>query len=1087
MFDLQLNTSFSDRYRLLEEIGEGGMGSVYRALDRLTGQVVALKQMRVHPSDLQFTSRVFGSNTYDSMLGLAYEFRTLATLRHPNIVEVLDYGFTVSEEEESLLPFFTMRLVENAQTITEYAAHLDDSGMVRLLIEVLNALTYLHRRGIIHRDLKPGNVLVTRDGQVKVMDFGLALHQSQSISDVYGNAVGTLAYMAPELFEDEHASARSDLYSLGIIAYEMFTGVHPFKSTNIAALLTNVMTRKPDMRGLPPEIAGVIEKLLSKTWQTRYQTTEEVIVALYSAMRAPRPSEDSSVRESFLQAAKFVGREAELARLTEMMQGLAAGKGAAYLIGGESGVGKSRLLDELRIQAMVEGVTVLRGQGVADGGLPYGLWREPVRRLILSTRISDQEAGILQEIVPDIADLLEREIPTRPHLSASASQQRLTMMIVRLFKRYCENNHPTLLILEDLHWSTESLEVMKALYRALSDIPLLLLGSYRDDERPTLPDELAPIDTLTLKRLAPDAIAQLSEAMLGEAGTEPKLLDLLQRETEGNVFFLVEVVRVLAEEAGNIAGIKTMQLPDQVFAGGVQEVIQRRLSRIPEAIYDVLKLAAVIGRQIDLQVLAHALRQNLPRRLENILSVCSSAAVLEVMDDRWRFTHDKIREYILAQLRAEERPPLHRQVAEAIEVTYPNDDAYAGILVEHWHQAGDFQKEAQYAATATDQLVCTSRYRTACDLLERVLQHQVSDDIRVTLMACLGDVLVRLGDFDGADKIYQQALIQATDADDFISIYTGLSHVHWRKGDYPSAWKYAEKSYEIAVTENDEQALAKNLNDFAAISFYTGDYQSAAENYSRSLEIQEKLGNIHGAAVCLGNLASIERSQGNHDIAIRYNLRCLEIYQEVGDRQGVAVVMSNLGISTALQGDLQGSKPYFEQALAIHQEVGDRRSIALELNNLGSVAMYLEDYTGASHYLYESLRIHQEIGDKRGSALALVNLTTISIRLGNLSKAREYLREGLELSTSIYAIPMELGLLVSAVELILREGKIEQAAQWAGMIFAHPALEQETRGELEKLFPQFELMMGKRAFDAAMKDGETLALESVIHEVLNFS
>lgn len=130
-----------------------------------------------------------------------------------------------------------------------------------------------------------------------------------------------------------------------------------------------------------------------------------------------------------------MGRQAELQQLTTALQDTIAGNGSAWLVGGESGVGKSRLLEELRTVGLVEGALVLRGQAVEGGGLPYQLWRDPLRRLVLSVALSDLEAGVLKPIVPDISTLLERDVPDAPELAGEAGQQRLAVTIADVIKR----------------------------------------------------------------------------------------------------------------------------------------------------------------------------------------------------------------------------------------------------------------------------------------------------------------------------------------------------------------------------------------------------------------------------------------------------------------------------------------------------------------------------------------------------------------------------------------------------------------------------------------------------------------------------
>src|SRR5258706_7994953 len=222
------------RYRLQDRLGAGGMGAVYRAYDRLTGEWIALKRVLAADEDIVFTS---SHRSVDLRVALAQEFQWLASLRHPYIIAVLDYGFD-SERQ----PYFTMELLNGAQTIREAARSIPRDEQLALFVQVLQALTYLHRRGIIHRDIKPGNVLVTNN-QARVLDFGLSVRMSTESAE----SSGTLAYMAPELLMGEPATISSDLYALGIIAYEVFAGQHPFDVKSLTILTEQILREPPDL------------------------------------------------------------------------------------------------------------------------------------------------------------------------------------------------------------------------------------------------------------------------------------------------------------------------------------------------------------------------------------------------------------------------------------------------------------------------------------------------------------------------------------------------------------------------------------------------------------------------------------------------------------------------------------------------------------------------------------------------------------------------------------------------------------------------------------------------------------------------
>ncbi|HEX2619747.1 MAG TPA: protein kinase, partial [Phototrophicaceae bacterium] len=915
--------AINSRYRLQNKLGEGGMGVVYRAFDRLTGQTVALKQVTVAGDQLQFASQ---STDQDFSLSLALEFRTLAGLRHPHIVSVLDYGFD-EQPGGYHQPYFAMELVEEAKTLTEYARTLDLPGKVQLLSETLEALTYLHRHGIIHRDLKPANVLVTPEGAVKVMDFGLVLRQSDSSPDLHGNMVGTTAYMAPEQFKGASASVASDLYAVGMMAYEILVGNYPYKTTNIAVLLTGILHERPDTTSLDLDLAEVIDRLLAKTPEDRYSSPDAVIKALYTAVHLPPPPEDESQRESFLQAARFVGREAELERLLISLNATTDEQGAAWLTGGESGVGKSRLLDELRTRALVAGALVVRGQAVEGGGLPYQLWRDPLRRLILSTNLSDLEAGVLKPLIPDVGQLLGREIADIADLPGKSGQQRLISTIAEVFKR---QSRTVVLLLEDLQWSGESVIPLKQLNELAKQLRLLIVATYRDDEAPGLPDELPGMQVMKLSRFSDDEITELSTSMLGDAGKQSKLVELLKRETEGNTFFMVEVVRSLAEEAGRLDEISLMTLPASVMSGGMQQIIRRQLNRVPETMSELLKLAAVAGRQPDFKVLNNIHTAS----LEPFITACAEASVLEIIDREWRFAHDKLREAILRDLQVEEHSRLHRQVAEAIEQTYPDNAAYVDILLEHWHQAGNVEKMLDYTLLSCERKVnYMGDYVGVRKLLDRGLMLLERTPPGGTVP---GD------DFSPeAHTLYRAKLLRL------------LGLLQARQGDYAGAKVTFDESLKLASGDRPTMLLA--MLGLCHVAYTMGDHTHAIASTLQALELAEQIQAPASVAECLSTLGGINRFHGDHTAARNYLERSLTIQRQIGNRRGEGVNLMELGILDELAGDYALAQMRYEQNLAIRREIGDQRGVLEAVGFLGLVAYARKEYQQARDYLEQSV------------------------------------------------------------------------------------------------------------------------------------
>lgn len=750
------------RYELISLIGEGGMGAVFAARDRLNGRAIALKSIRhadypseespdqdtqdVSPQGSIAESSPLISHEFSLQLrmALAREFHTLSSLRHPHIISVLDFGFDTLRR-----PFFTMELLVAPRTFTEAGQGLPLIGKLRLLAQLLRALIYLHRRGILHRDIKPSNILCDR-GEVKVVDFGIATRE-KSTKDV----AGTLEYMAPELLFGASPSTASDLYAVGVLAYELLTGRFPYSRDSVTKMLCGVLgdgthsvlsdaamlmvenyrlnssakdptgntASHPDtheqlqLNGIPVPLVKLVRGLLSRQPAQRYKDAAVVLTELSAAMEEPFPEETTATRESFLQAAELVGRGNEVTQLVAALDLTFGGQGSAWLVGGESGVGKSRLLDEVRTLAMVRGAQVARGQAVNAGGAAYQVWQSALRLLCLEAAIDDLDAGVLRAAVPDIATLLARPVPEPPTLDPQSAQVRFLLVVEKLV---LAQTGPLVLLLEDLHWAEPaSLILFDRLLRCVARHPILLIGSYRHDERPSLLDELSGAQSLLLRRLSAQEVASLSVSILGEVGKRTDVLTLLEREAEGNALFIVEVLRALAEELGALGMIGSKPLPSQVAAGGVHAVLGRRLGRVSTTARPLLCAAAVLGRELELAVL-RALPDAVGEHLDRDLAACAAVSVLEVQESRWRFTHDKLREALLAELSPLELARWHLSIGQAMERAYAaNLDLYAAALGNHFDHGGELVRAIPYRIQAGENALRSGAVQESILQLER--------------------------------------------------------------------------------------------------------------------------------------------------------------------------------------------------------------------------------------------------------------------------------------------------------------------------------------------------------------------------------
>ncbi len=280
------------RYHVDELIGRGGMADVYRGIDTMLDRAVAIKVL---------TERDDGEQER-----FLREARSMARLNHRNIVAVYDAG------RSDGWSYIVMELVEGRTLNAVPASELTIHTAIRHYIEILEGLAYAHERGVIHRDLKPANVMVVASGAVKVMDFGLARRMSEMSSvTTAGEIVGTIAYLPPERFLGKLADERSDLYSVGVMLYETFTGVQPFRSESddlVAVIFGHVNEPPPpprsQNRAVPPQIEHIILKLLEKEPDRRYQTAREVLGELRSLLGTGPPSADPKLQPDAAPAGK---------------------------------------------------------------------------------------------------------------------------------------------------------------------------------------------------------------------------------------------------------------------------------------------------------------------------------------------------------------------------------------------------------------------------------------------------------------------------------------------------------------------------------------------------------------------------------------------------------------------------------------------------------------------------------------------------------------------------------------------------------------------------------------------------------------
>ncbi|HEY9829482.1 MAG TPA: serine/threonine-protein kinase PknK, partial [Stenomitos sp.] len=630
-------------YQEINKLYAGTRTLVYRAIRVTDGQTVVIKALQnLYPN-------------FNELVQFLNQYVITRHLKHPGIVTPLalerygnGYALVMPDDGAIALSDYWQ---QSSRSLSEF---------LTIAIQLAEALHYLIQQRIIHKDIKPGNILIHPETrQVKLIDFSISSllpKEQQQLTNPNG-LEGTLAYISPEQTGrmNRGIDYRTDFYSLGVTFFELLTGKLPFESSDPMELVhCHIAQALPTPHTPhPTPIIDIVLKLMAKNAEERYQSALGLKHDLERCQQelevtgkiTPFELGERDICDRFLISEKLYGREAQVQTLLDAFERVSEGSSEIMLVAGFSGIGKTAVINEvykpilkqrgyfikgkfdqfnrnIPFSAFVQAFRDLMRQLMSDSDEKLAHWQEKILAAV------GENGQVIIDVIPELEEIIGKQSPV-PELSGSAAQNRFHLIFGKFVRVFTTKEHPLVIFLDDLQWAdSASLNLLKLLMDESEAGYLLVLGAYRDNEvfgaHPLMLtlEELKkaekPLHTITLTPLTfPDTNQLVADTLHCSTERSHPLTSLLFRKTQGNPFFTNQFLKALHEDEHikfnsqegywqcDIAQVNRLSLTDDVV-----EFMAQQLRKLPRETQEVLKLAACIGNEFDLETLAIVSQQS---------------------------------------------------------------------------------------------------------------------------------------------------------------------------------------------------------------------------------------------------------------------------------------------------------------------------------------------------------------------------------------------------------------------------------------------------------------------------------------------
>jgi predicted ATPase/tRNA A-37 threonylcarbamoyl transferase component Bud32 len=1018
------------RYTILKKLGTGATGNVYKVRDVRNNNIVALKILSGKKISSNMVRR-FGR-----------EFKLLAGLHHPNLCSVYDFG--VLPDGRS---YFTMEYI-SGRNIFEFTKDIPYEKIYPLIVQLCRVLEYIHSKGLIHYDIKPGNILIAEDGKqraesgeayvpdampcVKLMDFGLAGEQQ-----IKGGTLikGTFPYIAPEVIKVLAVDHRADLYSVGVVLYEIFTrrSFHEGTESFVAFLKQREIraSESPSqiVADIPEALEHLILRLIGLEPATRYNHANEIIKEINKMSKSKFAFETEKTLEGYLLSSRFVGRDKEMGLLQSLYERAQRGVGKVILITGDAGIGKTRLLKEFKIFTQLKRSHCFTGHAYGDKtqvlGPFYDIFSELINFVEDGSSLSYElrlSLAVLYKMFPDLTNgHLRKRLPKIVPLEPNQEKLR-TFEALSEFIRYCTSKIGGLVILlEDLHWADDlSIQFLEYLGRNLEGKNVLICGTSRRQalrenlilkkmiNHLTKEGYLAQID---LKPLKYRSLYSFLDSTITPGSNSSELTRYLMEKTSGNPYFVEEIMRTMLHKSGVSIGeqMDIGQFQEITLPETIEDVVLQRIKNLDRVSQEVIKFGAILLKDFSYDLMKHLTKLG-DTELSGALWELKQKQVLIEDGNRYRFYHATLAEAINKRLRNKEKRALNYRIGKTLEkINRGRLNKIVEDLAYYFINARDSKKGVRYGLWAGQKSSERYAYDQAVQFYKGVFDLLPNKDLkrRFAILQKLAEIEVFGNYYDDAIKHYNKALcLKIGTIDERIRIHLKISNIYAIKGEFNKIL-YICKSIHRLLKKMRQGKLKILLEIYTKVYRYKaylsiGDYKSAHKFNFDNLNFLENLRGkkaLEMRAHIYLNLDVIKELKGEYDKdkTIFYLKKAYKYYKKIKYAEGIGTVLTNLGVTYCDEFNFQRALGYHEKVIQIAEKTGNQRSLSVGLFNLSDILEHTGYYLKALDSCQRGLAISKKIDNPSFIGHSLWIIGICFLRLSDYKKAQDHFEKSLKI------------------------------------------------------------------------------------------